>query len=173
MQTHYRSEIFNKVLEFFNSFWDFIKEEGRPIGSFCKNSIQRVRTQTGDILHKFTSLDIILGGLSVSIMFVGGLVVLGGLSLFAYQSFIWLQEGVWSGIPMLSAFNYLFQGTSLHGWVDAPQSWLGLHEMVKWCLLNIPLSLVLIVDGLAVIFFVAAFMTFGLSFRIYQFKGKE
>ena len=173
MQTRYRSEIFNKVLEFFNSFWEFVREEGRPIGSFCKKSIQRVRTQTRDILHKFTSLDIVLGGLSVSIMFVGGLVVFGGLGILIYQSFLWLQEGVWSGIPMLSAFNYFFQGTALHGWVDAPQSWLGLHEMVKWCLLNIPLSLVLIVDGLAVIFFVAAFMTFGLSFRLYQFKGKE
>lgn len=126
-----------------------------------------------DILHKFNSVDIILGGLSFAIMFVGGLVVLGGLAILTYQSFIWLQDGVWSGVPMLSAFTYFFQGTALHGWLDNPQSWLGLHEMVKWCLENIPLALVFIVDGLAVIFVVAAFTTLGLSFRIYQFKGKE
>jgi len=89
MQTRYRSEIFNKVLEFFNSFWEFVREEGRPIGSFCKKSIQRVRTQTRDILHKFTSLDIILGGISVSIMFVGGA-----------RCFRWIGHSYLSVIPM-------------------------------------------------------------------------
>lgn len=172
MQTHYRSEHFNKVLEFFVSFWEFIQVEGKPLGSFCKNSIQRVKTETKDILHKFNSLDIILGGLSVSIMFVGGLIVLGGLGILTYQSFMWLQDGVWSAIPLASAFDYFFQGTALHGWVSQPQSWLGLQEIVKWCLQNIPLSLALVVDGLALIFMVAVCMTLGLSFRIYQFKGK-
>ena len=85
---------------------------------------------------------------------------------------MWLKDGIWKELPLFAAFNYLLDGTALHGWVSDPQSWLGLHNMIVWCLENIPLSLILIVDGVAVMFIVFAVVTMGLSFKYYQIKEK-
>jgi len=172
MQGHYRSGEFNKTITFFNSLWTFIKDMARPWKAFFDNFVLKIKNDSRQVVRRLTFLDVLFGGISVFIMFAAGLVILAGVGIVGYQSIIWLQDGIWKELPLLSAFNYFMQGTAFHGWVSDPQSWLGLHNMVVWSLENIPIALVLIIDGLAVIFIVAAMMTMGLSLRIYQFKGK-
>ncbi len=172
MEGHYRSGEFNKTISFLNSLWTFIKDMARPWKAFFENYVLKVKNDSKKVVRKLTFLDYFFGGLSVFIMFVAGLMILTGVGIVSYQSFIWLQDGIWQELPLLSAFNYLLEGTAIHNWVSEPQSWLGLHNVVVWSLENIPLALVIIVDGLAVIFIVAAVMTMGLSLRFYQFKGK-
>ena len=154
------------------SFWTFIKDMARPWRAFFDNYVLKIKNDSRQVVRKLTILDFVLAGISLLIMFAAGLVVLSGIGIVSYQSVMWLQDGIWKELPLFSTFNYLLEGTALHGWVSDPQSWLGLHNMVVWSLENIPLALVLIVDGLAVMFIVAAMMTMGISLRLFQHKGK-
>ena len=172
MEGHYRSGEFNKTITFLDSFWTFIKDMARPWKAFFENYVLKVKNDSRQVVRKLTFLDYVVGGRSLFLMFSASLVILAGIAIVSYQSFMWLQDGIWQELSLFSAFSYLLEGTALHGWVSDPQSWLGLHNMVVWSLENIPLALVLIIDGLAVIFIVAAMMTMGLSLRFYQFKGK-
>ena len=172
MEGHYRSGEFNKTITFLDSFWTFIKDMARPWKAFFENYVLKVKNDSRQVVRKLTFLDYVVGGISLFLMFSASLVILTGIAIVSYQSFMWLQDGIWQELSLFSAFSYLLEGTALHGWVSDPQSWLGLHNMVVWSLENIPLALVLIIDGLAVIFIVAAMMTMGLSLRFYQFKGK-
>ena len=172
MEGHYRSGEFNKTITFLDSFWTFIKDMARPWKAFFENYVLKVKNDSRQVVRKLTFLDYVVGGISLFLMFSASLVILAGIAIVSYQSFMWLQDGIWQELSLFSAFSYLLEGTALHGWVSDPQSWLGLHNMVVWSLENIPLALVLIIDGLAVIFIVAAMMTMGLSLRFYQFKGK-
>ena len=172
MDGHYRSGEFNKTIKFLGSFWTFTKDMARPWKAFFENYVLKVKNDSRQVVRKLTFLDYLFGGISAFLMFCAGLVMLAGVGIVSYQSFMWLQDGIWKELPLFSAFNYILEGTAFHGWVSDPQSWLGLHNLVVWCLENIPLVLVLIVDGMAVIFFVVAIMTMGLSFRFYQAKEK-
>jgi len=172
MEGHYRSGEFNKTITFLNSLWTFTKDMARPWKAFFENYILRVKNDSRQVVRRFTFMDYFFGGLSSLLMLVASLIILAGVGIVSYQSFMWLQDGVWKELPLFSAFNFLLEGTALHGWVSEPHSWLGLHNMVVWCLENIPLALILIIDGMAVIFLVMAIMTMGLSLRYYQIKGK-
>ena len=172
MEGHYRSGEFNKTITFLDSFWTFIKDMARPWKAFFENYVLKVKNDSRQVVRKLTFLDYVIGGVSLFLMFSASLVILAGIGIVSYQSFMWLQDGIWQELPLFSAFSFLLEGTALHGWVSDPQSWLGLHNMVVWSLENIPLALVLIIDGMAVIFIVAAMMTMGLSLRFYQSKGK-
>ena len=35
-------------------------------------------------------------------------ILIAGMGLLSYQSFIWLQSGVWNEYPMLTVFNFIF-----------------------------------------------------------------
>ena len=172
MEGHYRSGEFNKTITFINSFWTFIKDMARPWKAFFENYVLRIKNDSRQVVHRLTFTDYLLGGVSLFILFLAGLTILAGMGIVSYQSFMWLKDGIWKELPLFASFNYLLDGTALHGWVSDPQSWLGLHNMVVWCLENIPLSLILIVDGMAVMFIVFAVVTMGLSFKYYQIKGK-
>lgn len=155
-----------------DSFWTFIKDMARPWRAFFENYVLKVKNESRQMVRKFTFMDYVLSGISLFIMFAAGLVIVAGVGIVSYQSFMWLQDGIWKELPLFAAFNYFFEGTALHGWVSAPQSWLGLHNLVVWSLESIPLALVFILDGLAVIFIVVAVMAMGVSFRVFQVKGK-
>ena len=172
MEGPYRSGEFNKIITFLNSFWTFTKDMARPWKAFFENYILKIKNDSRQVVRKLTVLDYLIGGVSTFIMFAACMIILSGVGIVSYQSFMWLQDGIWEELPLFSAFNYLLEGTAFHHWVSDPQSWLGLHDMVVWCLENIPLALALIVDGMAIIFVVAAIMTMGLSLRFYQVNEK-
>jgi hypothetical protein len=98
------------------------------------------------------------------------LVVFSGFGVLGYQLALWLQEGVWTELPLLTVFNYFFEGAAIQGWVNSPQSWFGLHQVVDWCLQNIPLSLTLIFEGMLLVTFTGCFLFLSIVFRYIWIK---
>ena len=61
------------------------------------------------------------------------------VAIWAYQSFVWLQTGLWPEYPLYKLVFWIF-GTSLAGtWLLEPRSWIGAHRVVTWFLF-IPIS---------------------------------
>jgi hypothetical protein len=54
-----------------------------------------------------------------------------------------------------------------------PESWFGLQKTLEWLLENIPLSVALIIPSITVLCGMILISIVGLTFRYYQFKGKE
>jgi hypothetical protein len=73
----------------------------------------------------------------------------------------------------MMVFNFLFEGTALGVWMQNPDSWVGLHQVMEWALLNTPIALVLIVDGLILSAGMFASIVFAVMVRRFQFKHSE
>jgi len=145
----------------------FLLEKG------VKKSWERVKEEFQFLYKKLTTVDYILGNLSLAAMAFAGLLMLFGFGILGYQSVLWLQNGVWDPMPMMLVFNFLFEGTALHGWMLAPGSWLGLHQLTEWVLANTPISLVLVLSGLLLGVATAGVSAFALLVRRFQLKLTE
>ena len=95
------------------------------------------------------------------------LVFISGVCVFFYQSFGWLKNGVWEELPLLKLFNYFFEDTSLKIWFEEPNAWFGLHQIVSWILKNIPISMVLILEGIIMISVFGAGILIVTCYRLY------
>ncbi|MGY2987754.1 hypothetical protein [Bradyrhizobium sp. USDA 4508] len=62
---------------------------------------------------------------------IGIAFVLLALSLPAYQSFLWLQTGAWTPLPISQGMQFL-------GWRLPSTDWIGLQKILAW-LLDLPL----------------------------------
>lgn len=79
--------------------------------------------------------------LSGIIVFVGILFVVAGLGVLGLQIYGYLKIGEWGSVSLLAvASPYL-------PWLNNPQSWFGLHHIVRDVLGFMPLSLALILVG--------------------------
>ena len=125
------------------------------------------------LIKRFTVLDLIFGNLSLLGLVLSFSVFLSGIGILGYQIVVWLQEGVWNALPMMLVFNYFFEDTALGAWMLNPDSWLGLHQVVEWGLTNIPISLVLILDGLALSAGMVVTITLAVMIRRFQFKHRD
>ncbi len=114
--------------------------------------------------------DFIFAGTLTSVAVFGGMILLAGIGLLSYQSFLWLQSGVWTEYPMLTVFNFLFENTSLHQWMVTPESWIGMQKLLLWILESIPVSLALMVPGFSITIMAGSILIAALVFRFYQFK---
>jgi hypothetical protein len=67
--------------------------------------------------------------------------VVGALSILAvpaYQAIVWLQSGHWP--PLTLATIIAFSGQTEFGrWLVKPDSWYGLHKIVKLLIFDVPL----------------------------------
>lgn len=129
---------------------------------------QRVQEEGRLVFGKLTGTDYLLFGLGATAFLFGALVFASGVAVLGWQSFVWLQEGAWNALPMMAVFEFFLEGTPLHQWLLDPQSWMGLHQLIHWSLENIPVSLVLIIDGIGFMAGVASVMLFGILVRRYQ-----
>lgn len=145
----------------------FLLEQG------VRKSWDRAKEEFRFLYKKFSTLDYIFGNLSLAAMGFSSLLVLAGFGLFGYQGILWLQHGVWDAMPMMLVFNFLFEGTALHGWMLSPESWLGLHQLVEWGLANTPISLVLVLTGFALSLATAGFFATALLFRRIQLQWTD
>lgn len=123
-----------------------------------------------EIRNRLTVIDYAFFMANLSIIGCAFLIVFSGFGVLGYQSALWLQDGVWTELPLLAAFNFLFEGAAIQGWLNNPQSWLGLHQIVDWCLQNIPLSLTLILEGIFLATLTASFFFFSIIFRYIWIK---
>jgi hypothetical protein len=81
----------------------------------------------------------------------GHLAALGGIFLFAYQSYQWLKYGAWESYSLLDGLIMCcgsFFSSGFCRWILEPQDWVGLHKLFAGFLDWIPLSLFLIILGL-------------------------
>ncbi len=142
----------------------FLLEQG------VRKSWVRAKEEFRFLYKKFSTMDYIFGNLSLAAMGFAGLLMMVGFSILGYQGVLWLQGGVWDAMPMMLVFNFLFEGTALQGWILSPESWLGLQQLVEWGLANIPISLVLVLSGVALSLATAGFFAAALMFRRIQLQ---
>ena len=129
--------------------------------------------QTRFFFSRLTLWDYLCGGINATVGFIAALVFFSGLGLVAYQVFLWIKDGAWTEYPIFILFNFLFENTALHQWINQPDSWFGLQKLLFWILENTPLSLALIVPGLLMAFLAAGVMGTAILIRYYQFKKTE
>ena len=79
-----------------------------------------------------------LGGL---VVLIGLLVALAGLGVLGLQIFGYLKIGEWKSVSLLSVASPQWQ------WLNNPQSWFGLNDILRDALDIMPLSLTLILVG--------------------------
>jgi hypothetical protein len=129
--------------------------------------------QTRFFFSRLTWWDYLCGGINTMVSFIASMIFFSGLGLLAYQGFLWVKNGAWSEYSIFILFNFLFENTALHQWINQPDSWIGLQKIMFWVLENTPLSLALIVPGLMVAFFSTGVMGTAILIRYYQFKKTE
>jgi hypothetical protein len=76
--------------------------------------------------------------------------LLGAIGVFGYQIIIWLRSGEWTSLPFGVIFLYFepdwFMATD--GWLNNPQDWKGIHKIIEFILLKLPLSIGLFISGI-------------------------
>ena len=141
------SERIQDGLQFLESGCLFLLELKEALAPYWFRALVKSKSYYKKMAGKLTGWDFCFGGFSAGLILFSVLVFLSGFCVLFYQGFSWLQSGVWGELPLLKFFNYFFDGTAMHLWFQNPGSWLGLHQIVSWTLENVPISLVLIVNG--------------------------
>ena len=137
------------------------------------SAYEATRKELKFLFKRFTMLDYVFGNLSMLGLLLSITIVLSGFGLLGYQIVVWLQDGVWNAMPLMMVFTFLFEGTAFGAWMQNPDAWVGLHQVMEWLLVNTPISLVLIVDGLILSAGMAATIVFAVMVRRFQFKHRE
>lgn len=145
----------------------FVFEKG------LNSAYQATRKELKFLFKRFTVLDYVFGNLSMLGLLLSFAIFLSGFALLGYQVVVWLQDGVWNAMPLMLVFNFLFEGTAFGDWMKNPEAWVGLHQVLEWLLINTPISLVLIVDGLILSAGMVATIIFAVMVRRFQFKHSE
>ena len=151
----------------------FMSEAVETAVILCKMGFSRIFNEATGFARRLTTLDFIFAGLSVLTMAGACLVLLSGTSLLGYQAFLWLKDGVWTEFPIIVVFNFFFENSWLHAWLNDPEAWHGLQTLIGWLLENVPLSLALIVPGVAGMLIIAGVTVTVLIVRFYQFRKLE
>jgi hypothetical protein len=137
------------------------------------SAYEATRKELKFLFKRFTMLDYVFGNLSMLGLLLSFTIFLSGFGLLGYQIVIWLQDGVWNAMPLMMVFTFLFEGTAFGAWMQNPEAWVGLHQVMEWLLVNTPISLVLIVDGLVLSAGMVATIVFAVMVRRFQFKHRE
>lgn len=137
------------------------------------SAYEATRKELKFLFNRFTMFDFVFGNLSLLGLLLSFMVFISGFGLLGYQTVVWLQDGVWNAMPLMMVFTFLFEGTALGAWMLNPDSWVGLHQVMEWLLVNTPISLVLIVNGLMLTVGMAFVIIFAVMVRRFQFKHSE
>lgn len=178
-ETKNAQEEFNpaqKIEEFshyLNKVRVFSQDSFATLSLLVKQGCLKFWEETKYLFSKLTPMDYFFGGISFAVLFGASIIFLMGFALIGYQVLLWLKNGIWTEFPIMVIFDYVFQGTALHNWLQNPGSWFGLHQVFEWMLENIPLSLTLIVDGAMGIFVMLGIITAAILIRRFQFKKLE
>ena len=79
----------------------------------------------------------------IFVIIIGIIFILAGMVLFGYQIFLYLWDGNWHSISLMTLLLILEPSP----WIRNPETWLGLHKILS----IMPLSLTLIVFGFLII----------------------
>lgn len=78
------------------------------------------------------------------------LLALIGVCFFGWQVVHYLKTGYWTAISIIRLLDVFPSGNSFVSWVQYPQSWFGLHKIIRWIFDVVPLSLFLVAVGTAI-----------------------
>ena len=159
-----------KISKFYETFQTLISQLLLFIMQALVNVLKTTINEFGEVSKKLTVIDYAFFMSSLCAFGCSFLVFFSGLGVLGYQSALWLQEGKWTELPLLTIFNYLFEGAAIQSWINNPQSWFGLHQVVDWCLQNIPLSLTLILHGIFLVTITGCFLFFSIVCRYLWLK---
>jgi len=173
-QSSESSNLFDNWIAKFSKFYESFQLAVPQLQMLFKQAMVKglkiAKSEFDEIRNKLTLVDYAFFMANLSLIGCAFLIVFSGFGVLGYQSALWLQDGVWTELPLLTAFNYLFEGAAIQGWLNNPQSWLGLHQIVDWCLQNIPLSLTLILEGMFLTALTASFFFLSIIFRYIWIK---
>lgn len=142
----------------------------RAIGlKFCN----QVKDDFKFLASRLTTVDFICGGLGATAGAIASLFFLAGFFVLGYQVFLWLLDGVWTGLPLFVVFNFFFENTALQAWLTQPESWMGLQQVVSWVLETVPLSVALIVPAGLAMAAIFLLMAAAVTVRFVQFKNAD
>ena len=162
-----------RLYRFMETARQFCNELFRGLRALSKKGLLEVWKDTRSAVSRLTPQDFIITAL-LSVTGAFGLIIfVTGLSLFGYQTILWLQDGTWTEFPLFMVFNFLFENTALHQWMTHPESWLGLQKLFSWFLESVPLSMALMVPGFSITLFMAGILTVAIAYRFYQLKKQE
>ena len=161
-------EWMNRLFEFMNAVQYFAIDLIQAFKTLLQKSLLQVWKEIRSATSKLSPVDFFFAGITLSIGVFGGIILIAGMGLLSYQSFIWLQSGVWNEYPMLTVFNFIFENTAIHQWLMNPESWIGIQKLLLWLLETTPVSLALMVPGFSIAVSAAGIFTLALIFRFYQ-----
>ena len=164
-------EWMNRLFEFMKAVQYFAIDLIQAFKTLLQKSLLQVWKEIRSATSKLSPVDFFFAGITLSIGILGGIILIAGMGLLSYQSFIWLQSGVWNEYPMLTVFNFIFENTAIHQWLMNPESWIGIQKLLLWLLETTPVSLALMVPGFSIAVTAAGTFTLALIFRFYQLKN--
>lgn len=175
IENHQQSQLnleawMNRLFRFIETAKQFAIEFAQAFKTLFQKGLIEAWKEVRGVTKKLSLIDFIFAGTLTSVAVFGGLVLLAGIGLLAYQSILWLQNGVWTEYPLLTVFNFLFENTPLHQWLVDPDSWMGMQKLFLWILESIPVSLALMVPGFSITLMAVGILIMALVFRFYQFK---
>jgi hypothetical protein len=166
-------EWLEQLYKFVETGRQFCKEIFRGLKALSQKGLLETWNDIRSAVSRLTAQDFIVSGLITFAGMFGVMIFMVGLSLFSYQTMLWLQNGVWTEFPLFVVFNFLFENTALQLWMTQPESWMGLQKMFSWFLETVPLSLALMIPGLSIALFMAGTLTVALLYRFYQLKNRN
>ena len=163
-------EWINEALDRANEFYE---EAIINLEAIARQTISKIIKELRFFISKLTIVDFFCGSLTFGVLSLASLFLVSGIGLVCYQAFLWVRDGVWSEYTITVVFNFIFENTVVSQWLSNPESWFGLQKTLEWLLKNIPLSVALIIPSITVLCGMILISIVGLTFRYYQFKGKE
>jgi hypothetical protein len=175
MENHQQSQFnheewINRLFQFIETTRQFSIAFAQAFKTLFQKGLAEAWKDIRAATKKLSLADLIFAGTLTLFAVFGGVILLVGIGLLSYQSFLWLQSGVWTEYPMLTVFNFLFENTPLHHWMVTPESWIGMQKLLLWVLESIPVSLALMVPGFSITIMASGILIAAVVFRFYQFK---
>ena len=89
--------------------------------------------------NEYAEVMLVIGDILLSGAFLSPIIILG------YQCFLYLRTGVWESLSIIDfmiKFNY--------SWAINPTSWMGLHNILDYINISIPLFFILFFFGIGI-----------------------
>ena len=160
----------DQLSQFWVTFKQFLTEFFKVLKVLFQKGKNEAWKEVRSSSSKLQKKDFVCAGILLSIGLFGGIILLIGFGILAYQGFLWLQNGVWTEYDLFSVFNYFFENTEVQQWMINPESWFGMQKLLIWFLQAIPVSLALMVPGFSIAISAIGIFFAALVLKYYQLK---
>ena len=173
-QTRFNHENWiGQLYKFMDTASQFLNEIFNGLTVLLKKRLLQIWNDIRFVFKQLTPQDFIITALITTIGMFGVIIFMTGLGLFAYQTILWLQEGIWTEFPLFVVFNFIFDNTAFQQWMLQPESWFGLQKLFSWFLEIIPLSAALMIPGISLALFMATTLLITFTYRFYQLRNRN